>query len=158
MKTWFFAFSLIIFVALSARPFHAQEVRHPDMELITDDRGEEIVVEVATQRPPNPNLYEVREEEGAKGQPILAVYYRPTDELVVFFSRTVIKGKVEGPGLTLFFDRYQPEIEKVIGQKSYEKDIKRRYLDLIWIDKGDLVDAGPVNVKEVDQMLKKRRN
>lgn len=135
----------------------AQEIRHPEMELITNDEGVEVVVVISTQKPPDPRVYEVREEEGAKG-PILAVYHRATGDLVQFFGRTIVKGKVEGPGLTLFFDRYQPEIEKVIGQKSYEKDIKNRYLDLIWVEKADLLGTEPVDVKEVDKALKRKRN
>lgn len=150
--------SFVLLACLSGiRTIHGQEVRHPDMELITDDQGQEIVVVIATQRPPDPRVYEIREEEGTKG-PILAVYHRATGDLVQIFARTIVKGKVEGPGLTLFFDRYQPEIEKVIGQKSYEKDIKHRYLDLIWIEKADLLANEPVNTKEVDKALKRRRN
>ena len=140
-----------------SRTAYTQEIKHPDMEVITDENGQQIVVVVQTQRPPDPRLYLVKEEEGPKG-PILTVIYKPTGELVQFFATTTIKGKAEGPGVSLFASRVAPQIEKVIGQKTYEREIKRRYLDLIFIDKNILIAPEKVDQDEIDRMLEKKRN
>ncbi|MBX7152469.1 hypothetical protein K1X84_12570 [bacterium] len=153
---------LSIFVLMAALILNApltaqQEIKHPDMETIFDDQGNEIVVEVTTQRPPDARFYDVREEEGPKG-PILAVYYKPTGDLVTIFLKTTIRGKAEGPGVSLFQSRVAPQIEKVIGQKSYEKDIKRRYLDLLFVDKTKFLDREKIDKKEIDEIIKRKRN
>jgi hypothetical protein len=51
-----------------------------------------------------------------------------------------------------------PEIEKVVGQKSYDKEIKRRYLEMVFVDKADFLNTGSVDLTEIDKILKKRRN
>ncbi len=147
---------LLAFGSLTAR-IEAQEVKHPDMETFITESGDEIIVIAGTQTPINPDLYDVKEEEGPKG-PILVVYYRPTGEMVTLFGKTTIKGKVEGPGVTLFPQRVPPQIEKVIGQKSYDRDIKRRYLELIYFDKFDLMNPDKINLGEINEILKRRRN
>ncbi len=156
-----FIFMFLIFGGMAVHgvltSLRAQEVKHPDMEVVTDDNGEQVVVVVATQRPPDPRLYVVKQEETPKG-PLLTVIYKPTGELVQFFNTTTIKGKAEGPGVSLFASRVAPNIEKVIGQKSYEREIKRRYLDLIFIDKERLIEAEKIDKKEIDRMLERRRN
>lgn len=135
----------------------AQEIKHPEMETTFNDQGEEIVVVVATQMPPDPNLYIVKEEEGPKG-PILVVYYKPTGDMVTLFGKTTIKGKIEGPGVSLFVQRVPPQIEKVIGQKSYVPDIKKRYLEIIMIDKYTLLNQDRVDLGEIDKIIKRKRN
>ena len=136
---------------------NAQEIKHPEMETTFNDQGEEIVVVVATQMPPDPNLYIVKEEEGPKG-PILVVYYKPTGDMVTLFGKTTIKGKIEGPGVSLFVQRVPPQIEKVIGQKSYVPDIKKRYLEIIMIDKYTLLNQDRVDLGEIDKIIKRKRN
>lgn len=135
----------------------AQEIKHPEMETTFNDQGEEIVVVVATQMPPDPNLYIIKEEEGPKG-PILVVYYKPTGDMVTLFGKTTIKGKIEGPGVSLFVQRVPPQIEKVIGQKSYVPDIKKRYLEIIMIDKYTLLNQDRVDLGEIDKIIKRKRN
>ncbi|HMY37046.1 MAG TPA: hypothetical protein PKW36_13130, partial [bacterium] len=66
--------------------------------------------------------------------------------------------KSEGPGVSLFANRVSPQIEKVIGQKSYERELKKRYLDLTAIDKSTIVGSERVNLEEIDKIIKKRRN
>ena len=146
-------FGCVIF----ASSLDAQEIKHPEMETTFNDQGEEIVVVVATQMPPDPNLYIVKEEEGPKG-PILVVYYKPTGDMVTLFGKTTIKGKIEGPGVSLFVQRVPPQIEKVIGQKSYVPDIKKRYLEIIMIDKYTLLNQDRVDLGEIDKIIKRKRN
>jgi len=150
--------ALVSLAFLCSRVIHAQEVKHPEMELSTNDKGEDVVVVVATQRPPDPNKYEVRTEKGKAGNDILAVYYINTGELVTFFARTTIKGKVEGPGVSLFLSRVAPQIEKVIGQKSYERELKRRYLELVYTDKNKLRTADRQDDEEVKKIVERKRN
>lgn len=144
-----------VFVTRSAS---AQEPRHPEMELITTDEGEDIVVVVATQQPPDPTLYEIKEEQGAKGEPILVVYFIETGEFVQFFNRTTVKGKAEGPGVSLFQSRVKPAIEKVIGQKTYERDIKKRYLSIAFPEKEKLIEERRVDNDDIEKVIKRRRN
>ncbi len=150
-------FVLALLLGFGVKNSFTQDIKHPDMETIFNDEGNEVVVVIATQQPPDPKLYAIKEESGQKG-PILVVYYKPTGEMVVFFSKTTIKGKSEGPGVSIASNRVAPQIEKVIGQKSYDREIKRRYLDEILIDKTNLVGEELVNLKEVDKIIKKRRN
>ncbi len=135
----------------------AQEIKHPDMETMFNEQGEEIVVVVQTHQPPDPRFYEVKEEEAARGM-ILVVYYKPTGDIVTIFGKTTIKGKVEGPGVSLFFQRMPPQIEKVIGQKSFIPDIKKRYLESILFEKYELLDPGRVDLGEIDRIIKRKRN
>ena len=151
-------FAILSVFALRQQGLSAQEVKHPEMELSTNDKGEDIVVVVATQRPPDPNKYEVRTEKGKSGNDILAVYYINTGELVTFFARSTIKGKVEGPGVSLFLSRVAPQIEKVIGQKSYERELKRRYLELVYTDKNKLRLVDPQDDSEVKKLTERKRN
>jgi hypothetical protein len=153
----FIALILGFGIFMTFSPLKAQEIKHPEMETIFNDKGEEIVVIVATQMPPDPNLYTIKEEEGPKG-PILVVYYKPTGDMVTLFGKTTIKGKIEGPGVSLFVQRVPPQIEKVIGQKSYLHDIKKRYLELIMIEKYELLNPDRVDLGEIDQIIKRKRN
>jgi hypothetical protein len=158
MKLIFITGATIFLLSILSTSGRAQEVRHPEMELITTDQGEELVVEIATQQPPDPTLYEVKEEEGPKGQPIYVVYYIPTGEFVIFFNRTTIRGKAEGPGVSLFQTRVKPAIEKVIGQKTYERDIKKRYLDIVFPDKEKVAEKQAVDKDDIDKVIKRKRN
>ncbi len=152
----FFLTAVLFFTAFAvSASVKAQEIKHPEMEVIMNDQGEDIVVVVETQLPPDPNLYTVKEEEGPKG-PILVVYYK--GEMIQFFGKTTIKGKIEGPGVSLFVQRVPPQIEKVIGQKSYVPDIKKRYLELILFDKYELLNPDRVDLGEIDQIIKRKRN
>lgn len=144
-------------VVVVAKTGVAQDVKHPDMETIFNDEGNDVVVVTTTQQPPDPKFYVIKEETGGKGS-ILVVYYKPTGEMVVFFSKTTIKGKSEGPGVSIASNRVAPQIEKVIGQKSYDRDIKKRYLEDFLIDKSSLIGGELINLKEVDLLIKKRRN
>jgi hypothetical protein len=144
-------------MTLTLSSIQSQEIKHPDMETIFNDKGEEVVVVSATQMPPDPNLYTVKEEEGPKGI-MLVVYYKPTGDMVLFFGKTTIKGKIEGPGVTLFAQRVPPQIEKVIGQKSYVNDIKKRYMELIAIEKYELLNPDRVDLGEIDEIIKRKRN
>jgi hypothetical protein len=150
-------FWVVMMALCIAERSYAQEVKHPDMELSEDENGQPVVVVVATQKTPDPKLYTVKEEQ-AGDKTIYVVYYKPTGETISFFTKSTIKGKVEGPGVSLFNRRVAPEIEKVVGQKSYDKEIKRRYLDLVFIDKADFLNTQSVDLKEIDKILKKRRN
>lgn len=152
---WIGSLLLLILVG-SIYSLRAQEIQHPVMETTFNEQGEEIVVDAATGKPLNPQLYEVKEEEGPKGM-ILVVYYKPTGQMVTLFGKTTIKGKVEGPGVSLFVQRLPPQIEKVIGQKSYITDIKKRYLEPVYIEKYELVEPEPVDMREIDQVIKRRR-
>lgn len=148
----------VLLLSMVSSSGHAQEVKHPDMELITTDQGEDLVVVIGTQQPPDPTLYEVKEEEGPKGQPIYVVYYIPTGEFVIFFNRTTIRGKAEGPGVSLFQTRVKPAIEKVIGQKTYERDIKKRYLDIVFPDKEKVAGQQKIDNDDIDKVIKRKRN
>jgi hypothetical protein len=136
---------------------YAQEVKHPDMELTENENGEQVVVVIATQNPPDPKLYVVKEEE-AGDKKVFSVIYKPTGETISFFTTTTVKGKVEGPGVSISNRRVAPEIEKVVGQKSYDKELKRRYLELVFPDKGEFLFTDQLNQKEIDDIIKKRRN
>lgn len=151
-----FFFLLLMGLCRSANTF-AQEVKHPDMELIEDDQGEQVVVIMGTERVPDPKLYVIKEEQTATAT-VYVVIYKPTGEQVTFFTKSTVKGKVEGPGVSLYNSRVTPEIEKVVGQKSYDKEIKRRYLDVVFIPKADFLRTESVNLKEIEKILKKRRN
>lgn len=151
-----FAGMLLMGFLISARSF-AQEVKHPDMDIIEDQNGEQVVIVIATGQPPDPKLYTVKEEQ-AGDKTVYVVYYKPTGEQISFFTKSTVKGKVEGPGVSLFNRRVGPEIEKVVGQKSYDKEIKRRYLDMVFIDKADFLQTDNVDLKEIDKIIKKRRN
>lgn len=148
----------LLFAGLSlTRVGYAQEVKHPDMELTEDENGQQVVVVTATQQAPDPKLYTVKEEQ-AGDKTIFVVYYKPTGETISFFTKSTVKGKVEGPGVSLFNRRVAPEIEKVVGQKSYDKEIKRRYLEMVFVDKADFLNTASVDLTEIDKILKKRRN
>lgn len=148
---------LFVLGLLGMNAVQAQEIKHPDMETTFNEQGEEIVVVVQTQQPPDPRFYEVKEEEGPRGM-ILVVYYKPTGDMVTLFGKTTIKGKVEGPGVSLFVQRVPPQIEKVIGQKSYIPDIKKRYLESILFEKYELLDPDRVDLGEIDRIIKRKRN
>jgi len=157
LMCWLCILGAMLVFSVTAARINAQDVKHPDMEVIENDAGEQIVVVLGTNNPPDAKLYTIKEEEGAKG-PILVVYYKPTGDMVQFFSKTTIRGKSEGPGVSLFANRVSPQIEKVIGQKSYERELKKRYLDLVAVDKSTIVGSERVNLEEIDKMIKKRRN
>lgn len=158
IKLTFAAAFFLFFIGLFASVrLMAQEVRHPDMELIEDVNGEQVVIVTATGKAPDPKLYAVKEEQ-AGDKTLYVVYYKPTGDQVIFFTKSTVKGKVEGPGVSLFNRRVGPEIEKVVGQKSYDKEIKRRYLDMVFIDKADFLNTDNVDLKEIDKIIKKRRN
>ncbi|MCB0834191.1 MAG: hypothetical protein KDC45_12070 [Bacteroidetes bacterium] len=148
---------LMISCLLGHTGLFSQEIEHPAMELSENENGEQIVIVTATGRAPDPRFYVVKEEQSGD-KTILAVYYKPTGDLVGVFAKATIRGKVEGPGVSLFQSRVAPEIEKVIGQKSYEKELKRRYLDLVLLDKADFIDADHLNLSEIDKMVKRKRN
>ena len=150
-------FGLLWAVLGFSQTSYAQEVKHPDMELTEDENGEQVVVVIATQQAPDPKLYTVKEEQ-AGDKTIFVVYYKPTGETISFFTKSTVKGKVEGPGVSLFNRRVAPEIEKVVGQKSYDKEIKRRYLEMVFVDKADFLNTESVDLTEIDKILKKRRN
>ena len=147
----------VIGISIPGQDVQAQDIEHPEMETVLNDNGEQVVVLVGTEQPPDPTRYSVVEEEGAQG-PILAVYYIPDGSLVTFFSTTRIKGKAQAPGVSFFPSRKKPEIEKVIGERSFEKEIKHRFVNELFISKEDFLFTEKANYDEIKKMLEKPRN
>ena len=139
------------------RSVQAQEIQHPEFEQVFNDIGEQVVVVAGTNQPPNPSLYNVREEEGARG-PILAVYYIPDESLVVFFNITRLKGKAQAPGVQFFPQRVSPAIEKVISERSFDKEIKNRFVDELLFAKDDFILSDDIDNDDIQAALNRPRN
>lgn len=87
---------------------------------------------------------------------VISVYDRE-DNLVGFKSITTVKAKAEGPGVLLIPSRMKPDIEKVIAEKTYDKELKSHYLEPVFMDKAKLLTPKKMSVKELNETIEKVR-